>query len=125
MKEYDCCTSNEQVVFYGMLRSARNQIECAFGRLKARWSILTRKLDFKLETIPTILHACFVLHYFCAKEKTGIAQDVIDSQLLYIKSNEDQFKNIPDPVYSFDEGEGQVVRRTLTEFIKKQHLSYS
>ena len=36
MKEYDHCTSNEEVIFNQILRSARNQIECAFGRLKAR-----------------------------------------------------------------------------------------
>ena len=32
MKEYDHCASNEQMVFNQMIRSARNQIECAFGR---------------------------------------------------------------------------------------------
>ena len=36
--------SNEEVLFSQMLRSARNQIECAFGRLKARWQILQRPL---------------------------------------------------------------------------------
>ena len=40
MKEYDSCQSNEQVIFNTMLRSIRNQIECAFGRLKARWRML-------------------------------------------------------------------------------------
>ena len=34
-----------EVIFNSMLRSARNQVECAFGRLKARWAILTRKID--------------------------------------------------------------------------------
>ena len=36
--------SNEEVLFSQMLRSARNQIECAFGRLKTRWQILQRPL---------------------------------------------------------------------------------
>ena len=44
MKEYEACISNEQVIFNNMLRFARNQIECAFGRLKARWSILATNL---------------------------------------------------------------------------------
>ena len=48
-----------------MLRTAHNPIECAFGHLKVRWPILTRKMDLNLETIPTVVMACFVLHNFC------------------------------------------------------------
>ena len=48
MKEYATCANNEEVVFNSLLRSARNQIESAFGRLKARWSLLTKKVDLKL-----------------------------------------------------------------------------
>ena len=36
MKEFDNCNSDEEVIFNNMLKSARNQIECSFGRLKAR-----------------------------------------------------------------------------------------
>ena len=36
IKEFDHCSTNEEVIFNQMLRAARNQIECAFGRLKAR-----------------------------------------------------------------------------------------
>ncbi len=118
IKEYDSCKSNEQVLFNNMLRAARNPVECAFGRLKARWSILTRKLDFKLEAIPKIVYSCFVLHNYCEKERTFIDQDVVDNQTELMRRNEIKFKNIPDPIYSFDEGEGQVIRRTLTELIK-------
>ena len=60
MKEYAVCQSNNEFMFSTMLRSARNQIECAFGRLKARWRILRR-----FEDIPDIVLACFVLHNFC------------------------------------------------------------
>ena len=119
MKEYDTCTSNEQVVFNNMLRSARNQIECAFGRLKARWSILTTKVDFKLEAIPTIIYACFVLHNYCEKHNMYVDQDLVDSQIQLMKENEDQFKNTPDPIYSCDAGEGSVVRTTLTQLVLK------
>lgn len=118
IKEYDSCKCNEQVFFNNMLRAARNPVECAFGRLKARWSILTRKLDFKLEAIPTIVYSCSVLHNYCEKERVFIDQDVVDNQIELIKRNEIEFNNISDPIYSFDEGEGQVIRRTLTELIK-------
>ena len=37
--------ADAEVTFNCMLRSARNQIECAFGHLKTRSAILTRKID--------------------------------------------------------------------------------
>lgn len=36
IKEDDICRSNEEDIFNQMLCSGHNQIECAFGRLKAR-----------------------------------------------------------------------------------------
>ena len=45
MKEYSTCYKYAEVMFNTMLRSARNQIECAYGRLKARWPILTTSLN--------------------------------------------------------------------------------
>ena len=48
MKEYTYCKNNEQVIFNVMLRSAQNPIECAFGRLKARWQILTKPITLKI-----------------------------------------------------------------------------
>ena len=65
LKEYGHCSNNEQVVFNNILRSARNPIKCAFGRLIARWGILTRNMGLKLETIPVVIYACFVLHNTC------------------------------------------------------------
>ena len=62
MKEFDSCTTNEQVVFNGLLRTARNPIDSVFGRLKTRWAILTRKMDLTIDTIPIVVYSCFVLH---------------------------------------------------------------
>ena len=117
MKEYDTCARDEQVIFNNLLRSARNPIECAFGRLKARWAILTRSMNFKLEEMPTIIYACFVLHNFCEKQNAYIDQDVVNSQVVVIKRNEAQFKNIPDPTYSYNEDEGNVIRKILTDIV--------
>ena len=61
MKEYDHCVNDEQVVFNNMLRSARNPIECAFSRLKARWGILSRKMDLKqLQFTHVLFYTIFV-----------------------------------------------------------------
>ena len=45
MKEYQTCVENRQVDFNNLLISARNQIVRAFGRLKARWMVLTKTVD--------------------------------------------------------------------------------
>ena len=43
-----------------MLSSSRNQVECAFGYLKARSTILKIKINLKFEMLPTIFYGCFV-----------------------------------------------------------------
>ena len=70
MKELDTCSSNAELDFNNLLRSARNPVECAFRRLKARWSIFTQKMDLKLDNIPTVIYACFVLHSVCEYHNT-------------------------------------------------------
>ena len=62
MKEFSSCDSNEKVVFNNLLRGARNPIESAFGRLKARWGVLTKPIDFKLSSVPILhIHALFCI----------------------------------------------------------------
>ena len=119
IKEFATCSSNEEVIFNNMLRAARNQIECAFGRLKARGSILTKTVDLKLESIPTVIYACFVLHNVCEDNKVTVDEELLQEQIHLIKQNEQQFKNAPDPVYSQNEGEGEIVRNTITALIQQ------
>ena len=119
MKEYMHCTSNEEVIFNNMPRSARNPIECTFGRLKARWSILTRTMDLKLENIPTVIYACFVLHNFCEKEKFYVDSEQVPIQIELSKSTEDTFKNKPDPILSCNTDEGEVARKCITSYFAK------
>ena len=69
MKEYDNCQSNKQVMFNQMSRSARNQTERAFGRLKARCQILMDPLDVPTKFLQDIIYTCFVLHNFCGINK--------------------------------------------------------
>lgn len=118
MKEYRSCKTNSEVMFNNILREARNPIECAFGRLKARWSILTRKMNLKLENIPVVVLACFVLHNFCELHNDNIDVEVVKAQMEWNKSQDDLRRNIPDPVYSGTTGEGEAVRETLTKYIQ-------
>ena len=88
MKEFDNCNSDEEVIFNNMLRSARNQVECSFGRQKARWAILTRKIDLNLEILPTVIYACFILRSYCEKNKLYVDEEVVKSQMEILKKNE-------------------------------------
>ena len=117
MKEYKSCKTNSQVIFNNLLREARNPIERAFGRLKARWSILTRKMDLKLENIPIVVMACFVLHNYCEIHNDSIDMDAVKAQMEWNKSEDILHKNIPDPVYSGTTREGEAIRETLTQYI--------
>ena len=113
LKEYGHCSNNEQVSFNNILRSARNAIKCAFGRLIARWGILTRKMGLKLETISAVTYACFVLHKICKDNNNDnnnsyIDQELVKSQIESIKKKERTCHTIPDPVFSYDMGKGKV-----------------
>ena len=119
IKEYQTCSNNSEVIFNSMLRSARNPIECAFGRLKARWAVLTRKLDFKLESIPTIIYATFVLHNFCEKNRIIIDTESVNAQVEHIRENENTHKNQPNPIYSCNTAEGEITRKLLTTYISE------
>ena len=118
MKEHQSCTSNGQVLFNNILRSARNQIECAFGRLKARWGFLSRKVDLKFESIPTVVYSCFVLHNYCEQNKdSGLDEDEVQFQIKRHLEEENKLPNVPDQVYSHNNTEGELVRSVLTEYI--------
>jgi hypothetical protein len=118
VKEYQSCTSNAQVIFNSMLRSARNQVECAFGRLKARWGFLSRKVDLKFESIPTVVYSCFILHNYCERNKDcGLDEEAVQHQIEQHQQEEEEQPNIPDQVYSKNNSEGELVRSVLTEYI--------
>ena len=80
MKEFDHCSTNEEVIFNQMLRAARNQIECAFGRLKARWRILLRPMDIPVQKLPNVIFACFVLHKTENRCRYRLVEEIILKQ---------------------------------------------
>ena len=113
MKEFQSCKTDAEVISNNMLRSAKNPVESAFGRLKAWWSIIRRKMDLKLETIPNVVLSCFVLHNVCE-----LYSDTIDEELVRNRSMETEYQNVPDPVYSCTTGVGEAVRDVITQYIQ-------
>ena len=108
MKEFPTCTTNGQVMFNNLLRSARNPIECAFGRLEERWQILNRRIDLKLEHVPQIIYACFVLHNFCEINRVAMDDECVRRQIQY--DGQMQPNTAPDRIFSYNSVEGVHVR---------------
>ena len=116
IKEITSCSKNEEVIFNNMLRSARSQVECAFGRLKARWGFLRKKIDLKIETVPKVIYSCFVLHNFCESLSDNHFDEAeIHAQIVRHQQEDDE----PDPVYSRNDSAGEYVRHVLTEYISQ------
>ena len=106
--------SDKEVIFNNKLRSARNQVVCSFGLLKARWAILTRKMDLKLEALPTVI-CVFILHNYCEKNKLYLDEEVLKSEIENLKKNKEKYKNILHSIFLFDCGEATITRKTITQ----------
>ena len=97
-----------------MLVGGRNPIECAFGRLKARWSILTQKMDMKLEKLHVVISASFALHNFC--EQHYFDENQVKIQMDLMRWNEKKsHKTISDPIFSCNAAE-VVTTKSITKY---------
>ncbi|CAM4462684.1 unnamed protein product [Lepidochelys olivacea] len=67
MKPYTSSLDSSQELFNYRLSKCRMVVECAFGRLKARWRSLLTRLDLSETNIPTVITACCVLHNICER----------------------------------------------------------
>ena len=84
MKEYASGGTNIQEQYFGYrLCSARNVIECAFGRLKARFRSLKQVMDINLDELPFVIYACFVLHNFCELNNESINEETVEMTINY------------------------------------------
>ena len=89
-------------------------IECAFGRLKARFAALRRPMDINLQDLPHVIYACFVLHNFCADSKETVAERTVMGT---IQSDNEWQPPTQCNYTECNEGEGKRVRRVLTKYL--------
>ena len=63
-----------------------------------------------MDSVPILIYACFILHDVC---------ELVECchQIECNKAGEEKLKNIPDPVYSCSNGEGEFVCSVLTSYI--------
>lgn len=55
-------SDDEEIHFTRLLSSARVHVELAFGRLKARWRCLCKRLELHYTKVPEVVSACIILH---------------------------------------------------------------
>lgn len=116
MKEYAGGGANSQEQYFGcQLCSARNVIECAFRRLKARFGCLRRAMDINIHDLPKVIYACFILHNYCELNNESVNEETVWSAIFYDQEIQ------PDTsanryMTGCNETEGKRIRRILTNY---------
>lgn len=90
-------------------------IECAFGRLKARFAILKRPLDSNIKEVAHVIYACFVLHNYCEFNQESIAEERVRLAINYDNRFQPPTVRNRSTTHSNEE-EARKIRRTLTMY---------
>ena len=110
MKEFSKGGKSSSKRFFGQcLSSARMVIECAFGRLKARFVCLRREMDINLKDLPAVIRSCFILQNFCE-----IRQEVVNQNDVLFQPETDTGHEI-----SNNEAGGKRLETSLLNILNK------
>ena len=121
MKEYPNGGATQEEQYYGYrLCNARNVIKCAFGRLKARFSLSRRAMNINLLDLPTVVYACFVLHNFCELNKERISDEQVRSAVEYDQQTQPIDERFVGPANEVGK-QAKQARRILTEYFNSGH----
>ena len=120
--------TNEEVWFNRKHSSTRMCVERAFGILKARFKEIGGKTSLKLEFLPTVVHACCVLHnvLLASKDRT-LDQKLVDCNLPtmdahdLLRREDDDIFHPPRPMGLLSEDiallEGKMAREDLLDYL--------
>ena len=114
MKEYAGGGRTPQEQYFGLkLCSARYIIECASGRLKARFGALRTAMDINIDELPYVVYACFILHNFCENNNESVSEERVRSCMTY----DQEFQPVTRTYKNkSNESGGKKVRRILTNY---------
>ncbi|VEN48856.1 unnamed protein product [Callosobruchus maculatus] len=122
MKGYKGQRTPEEESFNVYLSQGRVVVENAFGRLKARFRCLTKRVDISYKFVPKVIGACMILNNIieCRKEK------FVQSWLTAVAEAEIAF---PQPrgqsTRDFDSLEAGIIRDTLKTYMTRYPLRSS
>ncbi|XP_054849635.1 uncharacterized protein LOC129339053 [Eublepharis macularius] len=97
------------------LSRARNRVECAFGRLKARFRCLSHRLQAREKNVVSIVTACVVLHNLCEDRGHEILGEVGTVDPLLISRVEGQEREMLDNHLE----QGKAVREVVASWIAR------
>ena len=117
MKEFAEGGKDAQEQFFGYrLSSARMVVECAFGRLKARFGCLRREMDVNLDDLPAVIHTCFILHNFSETNNETVSQQMVVQAIRY--DVEFQRQRQPGQNIGSNETAGKGIRRIYVKYFE-------
>ncbi|XP_049522528.1 uncharacterized protein LOC125945022 [Dermacentor silvarum] len=76
-------SSEEQKHFNYQLSKSRRIVENAFGRLKARFRFIMKRMECDISNVPLIIRACCVLNNICEHFGDAVSQQWIGEAQLY------------------------------------------
>ncbi|CAB3978951.1 Hypothetical predicted protein [Paramuricea clavata] len=118
MKEFAKGGSTPQQQFFGYrLSSSRMVVECAFGRLKARFGILRRPMDLSLDNIITTIHACFILNNFCEIHNETVGDELIRAVQRYDQEFQPP-SHVGNAVVHNNERGGKAIRNVFMKYFE-------
>ncbi|KYM98112.1 Putative nuclease HARBI1 [Cyphomyrmex costatus] len=99
---------------YKNVKNIIPQVEMAFGRLKARWRILLKRIDVDHTFVPNIVSCCCILQNFLESRNEQFFQqwlnDVVEAEIIY-----------PQPANIInqerDDISGSTIRKHLTDYL--------
>ena len=113
MKEFTGGGSTRQEQYFGLkLCKSRMVVECAFGRLKARFGMLRRAMDINMNDLPSVIFSCFVLHNVCELNGESTSEENVAAAIRHDKAVQPETEPLPP----CNNAEGKKVRRILATY---------
>ena len=87
-----------------------------FDRLKARFGLLGREMDIKLDNLHQCINSCSILHNFCEMRKEGLNSSELDKLLRLEKEFQLPIEN--DYKVNNNESGGEVTRQIYAKYFE-------
>ena len=115
--EFLSCKTRAEILFNMLLRSGRNVIERAFGRLKARWRYVSSTMGVDISRAPALIMSAFTLHNFLELEGDKIVNTEA-YHTLYKKSVKSVIAYGHGPRDAASTPDGREVRQSIVAYIQ-------
>ncbi|XP_015276416.1 PREDICTED: putative nuclease HARBI1 [Gekko japonicus] len=117
---YTGALNRQQAAFNKAYCRARNAVERAFGRLKARWHCLSLKLPIQEENVVPIICACTILHNICEDRGHELTTPLVDTANEAANEATPVVHETPRVADARHKREGQAVRWAITQWMLRQ-----